>query len=832
MTPQIKSYLETVRAAVPKELKATRQWVTWRLVQREDQEPSKIPFVAERASQPASSTEPNDWTSWGAAYRAMAQTDDTQPQPAGLGFVFAQGDDFVGIDLDDCLNPDTQELTEWAIPIVADFRDTYAEVSPSGTGIKIWAKGSLPTENTGSQLPLLDNSGVKIGAIEMYQRGRYFTVTGQRWAEHPKSVVDCQAAIVELWKQIEKRPGTTSAVVPTTGSHNNELLESCRRAINALPPAISGQGGHNATFFAACEICRWGLQDEQALHVLSEYNQRCEPPWTSKELEHKLHDAKEKVTAAGEFGSRQEGATKNGRNNSEGSPAAIIKSVIDAGSELWHDQYGKPWITHTFNDRVEHQEIPSQGFRDTLVIRNFNAGRSPIGSTVMESTIETLAALARAKSSPEYPTPLRVARHEGRVYLDLNNEQKEVVEITTNGWRIVTDCPVRFVRNATMKSLQLPQRGGDLKSLRQFINIRDEQWPLLLGWILAAMKPEGPYPILMLTGPAGSAKSTAARLLHQLCDPNAVKLLAPTTNEEQMVLAALNNHLICYDNLKQIGFDFSNSLCRLSTGAGMLKRQLYTNTEVISADITRPVILTGIGQIATTDDLLERCIQLELSPIQSKQRRMEKYIYADFDNALPQLLGCLCDAVSAALSNENRPQRAEQIRLADTQHWVEGAEAELGLDTGSFATAMANNLSSHRETILGSSSVFKALEQVLQSRGSFTGNYAELLQALRGTGVDRNFPNTAVGLSSELQRLSSSLPDAGILMEDQGKNNKGRKIVIKRLALDSNEIRSNSSLQDGETSTVVTCGNEPVKPVPYHRKNLAASLPAIHEDEY
>ena len=65
-----------------------------------------------------------------------------------------------------------------------------------------------------------------------------------------------------------------------------------------LPPAISGQGGHNATFRAACWLVRLGLSEVESMILLREFNQRCQPPWTEKELEHKLRDAHKVVRPA------------------------------------------------------------------------------------------------------------------------------------------------------------------------------------------------------------------------------------------------------------------------------------------------------------------------------------------------------------------------------------------------------------------------------------------------------------------------------------------------------------------------------------------------------
>ena len=74
-----------------------------------------------------------------------------------------------------------------------------------------------------------------------------------------------------------------------------DLKRRARDYLAHLPPAVSGSGGHNATFLAACWLVRFGLGDRDAMALLREFNQRCLPPWTEKELAHKLADARKIV---------------------------------------------------------------------------------------------------------------------------------------------------------------------------------------------------------------------------------------------------------------------------------------------------------------------------------------------------------------------------------------------------------------------------------------------------------------------------------------------------------------------------------------------------------
>ena len=142
---------------LPEELRQRHQWVVWKLEER-DGKPTKVPYIA-GGSGKASSTDSLTWRSFEEAVQALETG-----RYNGIGFVFSSGDPFAGVDLDDCRDPETGELEEWAAKIVEAF-GSYAEVSQSGTGVHIIVMGKAPNK--------------KRGKVEAYSSERYFTMTGR-----------------------------------------------------------------------------------------------------------------------------------------------------------------------------------------------------------------------------------------------------------------------------------------------------------------------------------------------------------------------------------------------------------------------------------------------------------------------------------------------------------------------------------------------------------------------------------------------------------------------------------------------------------------------------
>ncbi|MBM4028884.1 MAG: hypothetical protein FJ280_26335, partial [Planctomycetes bacterium] len=150
---------------IPEELRSRAQWVAWRYAISHGRL-TKVP-VSALTGRNASTTDAGTWAPFSVARDAVARN----PSLAGVGFVFSPDDPFCGIDLDHGRNPETGEIAPWAQEAI-DLLGSYCEISPSQTGVKIWARARLPGKGR-------KKYGADGNAIEMYDRGRFFTVTSQ-----------------------------------------------------------------------------------------------------------------------------------------------------------------------------------------------------------------------------------------------------------------------------------------------------------------------------------------------------------------------------------------------------------------------------------------------------------------------------------------------------------------------------------------------------------------------------------------------------------------------------------------------------------------------------
>ena len=200
---------------IPAELKGLRQWVVWKWEER-DGKPTKPPRSA-RTGDLASATDPKTW----AAFEHAIQRCEHGGY-AGVGFVLSADDPFAGVDLDHCRDAETKIIDDYAMSIVENL-NSYTEISPSGTGLRIFVRGTLP------------DRGRKKGNVEMYVSDRYLTVTGDHLAGTPTTIKERSEELAALHLEVFGTSDTEVEVEqarPNLDLSDAELIEKASGAKN------------------------------------------------------------------------------------------------------------------------------------------------------------------------------------------------------------------------------------------------------------------------------------------------------------------------------------------------------------------------------------------------------------------------------------------------------------------------------------------------------------------------------------------------------------------------------------------------------------------------
>lgn len=468
--------------------------------------------------------------------------------------------------------------------------------------------------------------------------------------------------------------------------------------------------------------------------------------------------------------------------------------LVDIGLsfDLWHDATGIAYASRGRDTRA----VRSKGFKHLLVGEYFGqVGDSP-KTEAISNALTTIEAYANHKGG-EQVAHTRIAEHGGRVYLHLADVENTVIEIDTKGWRECAKPPVYFRRSAGMLPLPKPQPGGTLDDLRHFVNCPDESaFALLKAWLSGCFRPNGPFPLIVMTGEQGSAKSTTGRVLKRLLDPSSAPLRTEPKEARDLMIAA-KNALICgLDNISHLPAWLSDALCRLATGGGFATRELYTNDDEMIFEAKRPVILNGIENFVTRGDLLERSILLNHPTISEEKRKPESELWAAFDLAHPKLLGALLDRIVAGLRELPNVKLDRLPRMADFAMFAVACERGTN-EAPLFSAAYAANQSGACEQSLEVSPVPSALVKFMTHRERWEGTASELLDALAAHTNKpdaKDWPKAAHVLTGKLTRLAPNLRRVHGLNVEMTRTKEKRLVTITRIAENSRDGATPASL--------------------------------------
>lgn len=465
-------------------------------------------------------------------------------------------------------------------------------------------------------------------------------------------------------------------------------------------------------------------------------------------------------------------------HHGDGAPPAEDESVADrlialARSQctFMHDAQLDSFAVFEANGARQVFGVESRGFSDYLSHAFYTeTDRAP-------SDMALKVALATLRGQAQFDGGIcevftRIAKTEAGYWVDLCDDAWRCVQITATGWAVVAGAGAPlFTRSASMRALPVPERGGSIEALWPLVNIPEDSRSMVLAWLLECLRADTPHVVLELIGEQGSAKSSTQRALRRLVDPNQADLRAAPKSVEDVWIAARNSHMVSLENLSHLPPQYQDALCVLATGGGYSARTLYTNAEETILELRKPIMLNGISVIVTAQDLLDRCLHIDLPTIQS--RALAGDIEERFEAAQPALLGSLLDLFvkvlamlpGVVIAPEDRPRMADFATLGEAVFRVNGKP------DGAFLSSYHDMRKEGIHRTIDSSPVGAALVAYLaDSPNGFNGPLSELLDRLeRYRPHGEAWPRSAKGLGDALRRLAPALRMLGFECKSSGK---------------------------------------------------------------
>lgn len=376
------------------------------------------------------------------------------------------------------------------------------------------------------------------------------------------------------------------------------------------------------------------------------------------------------------------------------------------------------------------------------------------------------------------PVHMRIADHDGTIYLDCADEQNRVIVIDSGRWRVADeDVPVVFRRSTFSLPYPVPEGVGDLSLLWNHLNVDPDDRPLVLGWVVAALVLENvPHPVLYLGGEHGTAKTSAARVIQSLVDPTTADTRNLPSDEGAWVATVRQGWALTFDNLGELSRGMNDGLCKLSTGDTIVRRVLYTTDDASATKAYRPLIITAINLTGVQPDLEDRMVRIELSAIPPGKRRLKKEVEASWERDRSRVLAGLLDL--AAKVHHRLPDVVTPegfSRMADFHQVVaaiDDVQGTSGADRYQDAAVRAA-----RDTL----AEYPLARAIVNGRRDFEATTAgQILNAMafaKGDGKQSwAWPDDARAASNQLKDAAPSMRKLGWTVEDdKGKNEAGTK---------------------------------------------------------
>lgn len=554
------------------------------------------------------------------------------------------------------------------------------------------------------------------------------------------------------------------------------LGEKSKMGIGEIKEGVSkGKRNESATRYAGhllakTEEDKW---ETESWPKLLEWNKKNIPPLGEQELR-------------GVFESVSELERKKRTKDTNKRQIDLLKELVCSNDDIviFVDQFDEAYVEVKNKGHKEIIKCESGRFKSWLVKKYWDKTGEIPNSENVNKVISLLQAEAIFGDN-RYELSLRVAFKEGSIWYDLTDPNYRAVEITENGWKVISDVPILFKRSPVQKEQVIPKSGGTIKTFSNFINIADESQRILHEVsTVANFIPHIARPLQMYIGSQGSAKSTASKSTKSVTDPAKIELITLNGEIRELAQQLDQHYLLAYDNITTLNSRTSDALCRAVTGGGFSKRKLYTDSDNIIFTFKRAVVLNGINTVGSKPDLLDRSLMFRLERIKEEDRRAEEDFWEEFESKKPEILGAIFDAISKAIKILPTIKLKQAPRMADFARWGCAIAEALGYTKEQFLEAYTENLGIQNRQAIEESSVASCIVAFMKWKTHWNGTSSALLKDLKTTAENeeidiksKSFPKSPSALSRVIGEVGTNLLAEGIKIEKVGQREWKIKVI-------------------------------------------------------
>lgn len=438
-------------------------------------------------------------------------------------------------------------------------------------------------------------------------------------------------------------------------------------------------------------------------------------------------------------------------------------------------------------------------------------GKVPSRETV-NAGLDLLSAKARREGT-QVELFNRVGQKNGKIYFDMSNGK--AVEVAPDSWKVI-DAPVMFRQLKHQLPQVPPLPGGDIWRFLDFCELPENQKLLFIVTLVTCFVPKIWHPAIHVSGCQGSGKSIFTKLWKKTIDPSLVLLSTLPRKPEDLDILLVRYYGLVLDNLSFLSADTCDRLCSFITGGVIERRTLHTDTDTTILKANSVIFYSSIGSLHSRPDLTERTIVFDLKRVSPERMMEENDLMAEFEKALPGILGGCFNLLAKALEIVPGLKLEKLPRMASYAKWGFAIAEAIGEGRGEeFLKSYQKNSSVQAGSLLENNTFFASIVQIMDepARNSLSGAFQEIIlilaeiaapgEASNGYKIlqkDKTFP-TSRGLRTHLERIRIPLEEFGIEFEfDNKRTNRAKAFVtFTKMEVDQDEKVSglSSDVDDG-----------------------------------
>lgn len=346
----------------------------------------------------------------------------------------------------------------------------------------------------------------------------------------------------------------------------------------------------------------------------------------------------------------------------------------------------------------------------------------------------------------------------------LANSNHEVVRVDKTGFEIIDRVDdYHFVKTASMKPQVKPKSGKDLlEVLSPFLNMDDNMKLLFCVNLVQEFLCDASRFLAIISSPQGSGKSTFTKMWKKIVDPSRAVATALPNSDDELKNHLANNFMVNFDNTTKVSNQISNTLCGAITGSTFAKRELYTTHNECLLTLHNIVVLNGIDIIPDQSDLLERSILFRLNKLTGSNRKTEKELEAEFDEALPYILGAVFDTLVKYF------QIKDSVQVKGT-HRMYGAYLECYIiaealgKADEFLEAFQSNMKELQTDYISANPIVSVINSYMDALGQKQrkGKVSDIYNEVIKFADKNNFPKAPHAFSRAINAEIDNLKAAG-----------------------------------------------------------------------